>query len=239
MQIQKLALMLVLAFSFSIVILAARVSEEAQEAAKTVNEKVEATEAIASEATEKKAEPKKKKSYQGDDLIHPNMIFFDNVISLTAPDTVAELTLILTAAEDVLRHAVQKTLVNIDESRDGLVKTFEKFAAQIQDQSKYILPVLDESLEISKLAKLGITLIDGKSLLRAYATGKEKPSVFFKEHIKTEEQLFQFAAEMFVFLKDFKHGLKKTRGAYKRELERKKQAKEEIERGEKEPLYSV
>lgn len=194
---------------------------------------------------EKKVETKKKRGYQGEELKHENMAFFDNVISL-APQTIEELIVILRAAEEVLRQGQQKTLVDVDASRDALVKTFEKFANDIQKRSEYILPVLDESLEKTKLAMLGITLADGKSFLRAYALSTDKPSVFFKEHIKTSEQLLQFAVEMFVYLSDFKRNLRKTRGAYKRDLERKKHVKEEEELnkkrqelGEKEQLDPV
>ena len=241
MQISKIVLFIVTLFCFFGFILVARQAQEEVENLKSVNEKVEITEKV----VEKKVESKKKSGYQGEDFKHPNMTFFDNVISLTKPETIEDIIVILTAAEDVLRQGQQKTLLDRDASRDALVKTFEKFAAQIQEQSKYILPLLDESLEVSKLKKLGITLIDEKSLVHAYAISTDKPSVFFKAIIKTDEQLLQFAAELFIFLKDFKRGLRKTRGVYKRELELKKQVKEEDvnkkpqELGEKEPLYAV
>lgn len=235
MQIQKTLFFLVI---MSFTIFSKLVAEESLEA--VVNRTAEEETSL-----EKKAEPKKQKGYHGSKIEHENMAFFDNVISLV-PQTYQELTVILKAAEDVLRQGQQKTLIDIDASRDSLVKTFEKFAMDIQSRAEYILPVLDESLDAAKLAKLGITLIDGKSILRTYAVSKDKPAEFFKEHIKTSEQLLQFSVEMFVYLNDFKFNLRKTRGAYKRDLERKKHVKEEDEankkrreRGEKEELDPV
>jgi hypothetical protein len=219
------------------------------------DEKTESKENATTEQVSVKApstQVAKKRGYQGELLKNnpENMTWFDGAVSFV-PSTYGDISLMTEVAEKVLREdfkkqvemkniemqdeAQKEILIKaqkealqklVEQRREELVLSFSKFAPQIQRFSPSVSPLIEESLSVEKLKKHHITLAE-KSFIIGYANSNEDIHEYFKARVITEEQVKQFATEMYIFLHDFLRSMPRARAAYKRDLVRQELVKGE------------
>ena len=194
------------------------------------------------------AESKKKLDYRGETLHQENIPFLDSAISFQSKYVGAMERISATAETIIINIKQQKSLdakVAVEEQLTTLLDTFATFAPLIKQQAVYILPIIELSLNADKIKKRGIVLRDGTSYLKLYIASPDDAHKFFQARIKTQEELFQFSCEIYIFLRDFLRSMPKARIAYKNYLDNMAKIKEieQIEqkeiKGDKEPMTPV